>query len=363
MPLAEKATINTRREHCLATAFPLNRSGFPSFLNCLGLHQESVEVGVQAGVHASSFLQGWKGSRLRLVDTWTPPGHASESQMLYVDIANVRGGSAGKQHRAQCEVRLAEELRTGRAEIVNLDSTVAAARIPDGELDFVYLDARHDFAGVVADIHAWWPKVKTGGIFAGHDFVDGEFPEGDFFWISALHAVLPGLEGHAHVTREKDRYPSFFVLKNEALADVAPQALPAETMARKLYRERSKYFKLWRSGAPDSSTRVTDFAALCRGTCGQDCGKRAQEYTPTRTAVSTLRPFACGHAGQTAGGNMGDQPQTGLSARTPSVSDACSAEMVVDAHAYLHICLERCNVTCEQRGELFSRFGEEILSI
>ena len=36
------------------------------------------------------------------------------------------------------------------------------------------------FAGVVSDIHAWWPKVKVGGVFAGHDFVDGEFPEGDY---------------------------------------------------------------------------------------------------------------------------------------------------------------------------------------
>ena len=30
----------------------------------------------------------------------------------------------------------------------------------------------------------------------GHDFVDGEFPEGDFFWISALEEVLPGQPVH-----------------------------------------------------------------------------------------------------------------------------------------------------------------------
>merc|ERR1712228_746380 len=116
----------------------------------------------------------------------------------------------------------AEALRDGRAEIVSADSTIAAAVIPDGELDFVYLDARHDFAGIVADIRAWWPKVRVGGVFAGHDFVDGEFPEGDFFWISALRQVLPGIENYTHVTKEKHRFPSFFIIKTERLSDLVP---------------------------------------------------------------------------------------------------------------------------------------------
>merc|ERR1711907_912810 len=107
-------------------------------------------------------------------------------------------------------------------------------------------DARHDFAGVVADIRAWWPKVRMGGIFAGHDFVDGEFPEGDFFWISALRSVLPGIEAHTYVTKETNRYPSFFVIKTEALAKIAPLVVEAEVVSRKLYAERSRYFKLWK---------------------------------------------------------------------------------------------------------------------
>ena len=48
------------------------------------------------------------------------------------------------------------------------ESTAAAAGMANSSLDFVYLDARHDFMGVVADIQAWWPKVKVGGVFAGH---------------------------------------------------------------------------------------------------------------------------------------------------------------------------------------------------
>ena len=51
-------------------------------------------------------------------------------------------------------------------------STVCSERFPDAYFDFVYLDARHDYKGVAADIAAYWPKVRPGGVFAGHDYVD-----------------------------------------------------------------------------------------------------------------------------------------------------------------------------------------------
>ena len=46
----------------------------------------------------------------------------------------------------------------------------AAERIPDDSLDFVFIDAGHSYEAVTADIRAWWPKVKVGGWFGGHDY-------------------------------------------------------------------------------------------------------------------------------------------------------------------------------------------------
>jgi len=305
-------------------------------LNCLGLVDEAVEVGVQAGVHAHHFLSNWSGKRLRLVDLWGQ--QAAPDNLFYVDIANVHGNDAKKQHRLQCERRLEESLRSGRAEILNLDSAYAASQIADGELDFVYLDARHDFAGVVADIHAWWPKVRTGGIFAGHDFVDGEFPEGDFFWLAALQAVLPGVDGSTFIVREVNlnRYPSFFILKSETISGLQPLQVPTESKVLELYANRSKYFKLWmehKSKSPNSKK----FEAACNAACSRDCSERVAQFTPTRTSASTLRPFACGQG-----------------------RDTCAAEVAVDVTAYKQVCLERCAVTCQQRLELFAAHGDQI---
>ena len=42
----------------------------------------------------------------------------------------------------------------------------------DESLDFIYIDANHAYDFVVEDINLWFPKLKKGGIFSGHDYLD-----------------------------------------------------------------------------------------------------------------------------------------------------------------------------------------------
>jgi len=44
---------------------------------------------------------------------------------------------------------------------------------PSDSLDFIYVDARHDYCGVKEDLINWWPKLKKHGIMCGHDYMTG----------------------------------------------------------------------------------------------------------------------------------------------------------------------------------------------
>ena len=42
--------------------------------------------------------------------------------------------------------------------------------VKDGELDLVYVDGDHRYEAVLADLKGWLPKLRAGGIMAGHDW-------------------------------------------------------------------------------------------------------------------------------------------------------------------------------------------------
>ena len=53
--------------------------------------------------------------------------------------------------------------------IIRGESAEGAQLYKDKSLDFVFLDAAHQYKNVKADLEAWYPKVKDDGVFAGHD--------------------------------------------------------------------------------------------------------------------------------------------------------------------------------------------------
>ena len=53
---------------------------------------------------------------------------------------------------------------------IRLTSTQASHLYEDESLDFVFIDADHTKEGFSADMSCWFPKVKKGGVIAGHDY-------------------------------------------------------------------------------------------------------------------------------------------------------------------------------------------------
>lgn len=116
-----------------------------------------VEVGCHAGQSAACLgveLMRWSwlaGAKLDLVDLFGWGVSPEQVRATLAPIAPVLG-----------------EIRQG-------DSAATAALYVDSSLDMVFIDADHSYAAVARDIDAWLPKVKPGGIIAGHDFCL-EFP-------------------------------------------------------------------------------------------------------------------------------------------------------------------------------------------
>jgi predicted O-methyltransferase YrrM len=57
-----------------------------------------------------------------------------------------------------------------RCTILKMSTAEAADLVVDSSLDLVFIDADHSESAVKADIENWLPKVRPGGILAGHDY-------------------------------------------------------------------------------------------------------------------------------------------------------------------------------------------------
>lgn len=67
--------------------------------------------------------------------------------------------------------RLANSINSGRLSTLEMPSVKAAQLFADKSLDFIYIDAAHDYENVKADLATWYPKIKENGWFCGHDYV------------------------------------------------------------------------------------------------------------------------------------------------------------------------------------------------
>jgi predicted O-methyltransferase YrrM len=141
-----------------------------------------VEIGSWKGrssfFMASEIQRSGKPIELYCVDTW---GGSDE----HIDSEAVRSGTLYDEFLSNIAT-VREHLRPLRA-----TSLEAAELFEDASLDFVFIDAAHDFENVRADIQAWRPKVKPGGVLAGHDYLA--------CWPGVILAVEQAFAGRARV--------------------------------------------------------------------------------------------------------------------------------------------------------------------
>lgn len=116
-----------------------------------------AEIGVERGMFARHILQ--TASKLFCIDSW-------ES---YDDYR----GHVSAELQKRLFGQTVERLKPYDCVIIRKKSLDAVRDFDDESLDFVYIDANHDYEQAREDIEAWSKKVKRGGIVSGHDYIDG----------------------------------------------------------------------------------------------------------------------------------------------------------------------------------------------
>ena len=166
---------------------------------------KGVEVGVDRGLFSEVLCKDNPNLQLYGVDPWESSAFA-EGNPFRIEQ------EAYDTYYQEAKARLAPYNCT----IVKKTSMEALADFEDNSLDFVYIDANHDFLNFTQDLHEWYKKVKIGGIISGHDYA--------FYSYRKFNHVKRALTAYARCYRmiplfavmedrtrlKRDRYRSWF---------------------------------------------------------------------------------------------------------------------------------------------------------
>jgi len=164
------------------------RSAQEEAVNSFSDGSRFVEVGTYLGRSLCSLGEVVERSGKNIsvvgVDTCLGSGPEGSRGKDYHGDAVAEGGGtfAGALHKNVIDCGFGEKIT-----LIISDSVSAARLFGDASLEWVHLDARHDYASVKNDIEAWLPKVKIGGWLSGDDYDEQKWPE----VVKAVSDTLP----------------------------------------------------------------------------------------------------------------------------------------------------------------------------
>lgn len=124
-------------------------------------YRVGAEIGVERGMFSRILLDAHPKLELFCVDAWTP-------YQGYTARLN-NSSLPGKYAEAQ------ERLKGFNVHFYKQFSMDAVRRFKNNSLDFVYIDACHDYPWCMDDIIYWSEKVRPGGIVSGHDYIKASY--------------------------------------------------------------------------------------------------------------------------------------------------------------------------------------------
>jgi predicted O-methyltransferase YrrM len=123
----------------------------------------AVEIGSKAGHWAVRFLENVPLGKLWCVDPWMVSRDLDLPEMV---------GATEKAYK-RWQMNMSPWLGD-RVEAIRAKSWEAIKEFPsDIEIDLLWLDGDHRTKAVKKDLRDWVPRVKEGGLVAGHDWTGG----------------------------------------------------------------------------------------------------------------------------------------------------------------------------------------------
>lgn len=121
-----------------------------------------VEVGCKEGRTTGHVLANVPDSTAVAIDPW----------VIQEPSADPKRETYKDWDFAKIEAEFWENIgeHKNRCTMLRMTSLEAAERWHLDSPDLVFIDALHDYESVKADIEAWWPRVRPGGVLAGHDW-------------------------------------------------------------------------------------------------------------------------------------------------------------------------------------------------
>lgn len=142
----------------------------PGWANFISFYRDAVAHAPQAGAHFVE-IGSWKGRSAAFMAVEIVN---SGKQIRFDCVDPWSDGGPDLRHKKEPDLygQFLRNIARVRPVItpVRLPSLTAAGFYPEHSLDFVLIDGSHVYEDVRADILAWLPKIKIGGVLAGDDY-------------------------------------------------------------------------------------------------------------------------------------------------------------------------------------------------
>lgn len=191
-PFLTRAARKLRRVVAKVTGRGPSRPVRDSIIAALPTGSRGAEIGVHEGDFAADLLRVVQPRELHLIDPWAHETDATYSDAWYGGQAG--GAEAMDARYERVRARFAAPIAAGQVVVHRMPSAEAAPALPDGGLDWVYVDGNHLYEFVLADLEAYFPKLAPGGVLIGDDYgVEGWWENGVQRAADAFVAARPEL--------------------------------------------------------------------------------------------------------------------------------------------------------------------------